>query len=197
VIALSANLVNLTDLRPGRALKAYSVLAVLGVLSVAWSEWRTYTEVPEIVPPPLSDAALSAIVGAFLLGVLLLGPVAAVWRFDLGERAMLGDAGANAMGALAGYVLASNLPLWLLAVVAALLVALNLASERFSFSRVIERNRFLRWIDDLGRLRDDGIDIGPADGEAGNLVERGEGRGAPDADTRDHGQGKDGGNRHT
>jgi len=34
--------------------------------------------------------------------IVLLGPVAAVWRYDLGERAMLGDAGANAAGALAG-----------------------------------------------------------------------------------------------
>jgi hypothetical protein len=83
---------------------------------------------------------------------LVFGPVFAVWRYDLGERAMLGDAGANAAGALAGFLLAWQSPLWLLAVLAVVLLALNLVSERVSFSGVIERVSFLRWLDGLGRL---------------------------------------------
>jgi hypothetical protein len=87
---------------------------------------------------------------------LTLGPVLVVWRYDLGERAMLGDAGANAAGALAGFLLAWRSPLWLLAVLVVVLLALNVASERVSFSEVIERVGFLRWLDGLGRLPADG-----------------------------------------
>ncbi len=37
--------------------------------------------------------------------VVSLGPVVAVWGFDLKERGMLGDAGANAAGVMAGWLL--------------------------------------------------------------------------------------------
>jgi len=84
--------------------------------------------------------------------LVLLGPVIAVCRYDLGERGMLGDAGSNAMGAIIGYLLAASLPTAWLAVVAVALLALNLLSERISFSTVIERFAPLRAIDGLGRL---------------------------------------------
>ncbi|MFA5843409.1 MAG: hypothetical protein WC971_01105 [Coriobacteriia bacterium] len=150
VIALSANLVNLLDLRPGRALKAYSVLAVPAAFGMAWivavGIWR------------VSDPWYSAPVETFLLTaaslLIVLGPVAAVWRYDIGERGMLGDAGANAAGALAGYLLAQVLPLWGLALAAVVLLELNRSSERVSFSAVIERTPLLRAIDRLGRGSD-------------------------------------------
>ena len=150
VIALSANLVNLTDLRPGRALKVYGVLATLGVGLATWTVW-TGSAADGAFGSPLEVVWI----GCFKLSLLalVLGPALAVWRFDLGERAMLGDAGANAMGALAGFLLAWQAPLWLLAVLALALLALNLASERVSFSKVIERTTFLRWLDGLGRLQ--------------------------------------------
>jgi hypothetical protein len=188
-IALCANLVNLTDLRPGRALKSFSALAALAVLAAMW-------RVSALDPRQGDSQAVSLwlpLVAGVVLAVLVLGPVAAVWRYDLGERGMLGDAGSNAMGALAGYLLASSLPLWLLAIVAAALLALNLASERVSFSRVIEERPLLRWIDGLGRLEADGPDGRPVDGDAGNLVEKGEGPMGTDADATDAEQGRDGG----
>jgi hypothetical protein len=167
VISLSANLVNLTDVRPGRALKTYTLLAVTGAGLSLWSMWRAMDpliaassvaadrSVAEAASAglPVGDQGwvwLAAL--AVCLLVFVLGPVFAVWRYDLGERAMLGDAGANAMGALAGLLLARSAPLWLLVALAVVLVALNLASERVSFSSVIERVRVLRWFDDLGRL---------------------------------------------
>jgi UDP-GlcNAc:undecaprenyl-phosphate GlcNAc-1-phosphate transferase len=142
VIALSANLVNLTDLRPGRALKAYTALALVGTVAGAVT----------LSLRGVVIESMTATVGAAV--ALSLGPVLAVWRYDLGEKGMLGDAGANAMGALAGYLLASSLPLWGLAIAAAVLLLLNLASEKVSFSAVIDRNGLLRWVDGLGRVRD-------------------------------------------
>jgi hypothetical protein len=98
---------------------------------------------------------------ALEVAVALLGPVVAVWRFDLGERGMLGDAGANAMGALLGWVVASILAPAALGVYVIAVLALNVASERISFSQVIERNRVLSWFDRLGRLPAD-IEVTPS-----------------------------------
>jgi hypothetical protein len=168
VIALSANLLNLTDLRPGRAMKSYFPIAVVGVGLCTWGFW---TSLQKAVA---STAAASGLTGAadatgglptgvqaWVWGVgsvvcmllLVLGPVMASWKFDLGERAMLGDAGANAMGALAGYLLVRSAPLWLMGVFTLVLLALNLASERVSFTSVIERVPVLAWLDGLGRVK--------------------------------------------
>ena len=71
---------------------------------------------------------------------------------DLRERTMLGDGGANALGAALGVVVADRLSLGVAAAVAGVVVALTLASEAVSFSRVIDRVAPLRWADRLGRL---------------------------------------------
>lgn len=158
VIALTANLVNLTDLRPGRALKSYAVLATIGVGLVTWSTWSAMGTGEFAGLGGVSALVVRVVwIGSAKLALLalVLGPVVAVWRHDLGERAMLGDAGANAMGALAGFLLAWGSPLWLLVVLVVLLVTLNAASERVSFSEVIERVAVLRWLDGLGRLPSD------------------------------------------
>lgn len=140
-IALTANFLNLTDLRPGRALKAYSVLGVVPVALVAL--------VSVIMTRPFAASAL----GYFAeIIIFLIGPVVAVWRYDLGERGMLGDAGANAAGAVAGLMIVLALPLWGIVIYLLVMLALNIASERVSFSEVIERTPVLRRIDAWGRL---------------------------------------------
>jgi uncharacterized membrane protein len=63
---------------------------------------------------------------------------------------MLGDAGANALGAVVGTMVLAG-PMGLVWAAAAVLLALQLASERVSFTRVIESNRVLRAADRLGR----------------------------------------------
>lgn len=143
-IALTSNLLNLTDLRPGRALKAYTVLAVLGVLSTGllFASAVTGVDLPQ---------ESGRLLDMLALGVFVLGPAVAVWRFDLGEVAMLGDAGANPMGVVAGLLIVLGLPLWALLAYAAAVFALNLVSERVSFSRVIEANAILSRIDRMGR----------------------------------------------
>lgn len=149
-IALTSNLFNLFDLRPGRALKAYAFLVPFAVASAVWGvamnsggEWLQARDSSHSV----IDAA-----GLFLF---LLGPLVSVWRFDLAEEGMLGDSGANPMGAVIGLLVVSGLPLWGLVIWTLLVFGLNLASERVSFSAVIEGNALLRRVDAWGRLSED------------------------------------------
>jgi UDP-GlcNAc:undecaprenyl-phosphate/decaprenyl-phosphate GlcNAc-1-phosphate transferase len=118
LIAATANLTNLLDLRPGRAAKAIILL------------------------------------GAGLLGsgaAPVVGVAAGSLPTDLAARSMLGDCGANALGAAVGTAAAQSLrrPFRLLAFGA--VAALNVASELVSFTEVIERTPPLRRLDQLGR----------------------------------------------
>jgi UDP-N-acetylmuramyl pentapeptide phosphotransferase/UDP-N-acetylglucosamine-1-phosphate transferase len=122
LVAGTANLVNLLDLRPGRAGKA-------GVLAAA--------------------AGLGGPAGGLVAGPL--GATAAVLPADLGERVMLGDCGANAVGALLGLRLAALPGRAARAGLLAGVVALTLASEKISFTKVIEATPGLRELDRLGR----------------------------------------------
>jgi UDP-GlcNAc:undecaprenyl-phosphate/decaprenyl-phosphate GlcNAc-1-phosphate transferase len=123
VVASAANAANLLDLRPGRCAKVFLPLWAAGCLvDPGGGAWSA----------GLAGAALAAL------------------AFDLREEGMLGDAGANALGAVVGTLLLAG-PMWLLWAAAAALAALQLASERVSFTRVIEGNRVLRAADRFGR----------------------------------------------
>ena len=124
LVAGAANLTNLFDLRPGRAIKVS--LLVGAALAATGSQAR---------------AGVAAPVGA---AVALLPE-------DLGERAMLGDAGANALGAMVGVTTAAALPRWARLVALAGIVGLTAASEKVSFTKVIARTPALNRLDMLGR----------------------------------------------
>jgi hypothetical protein len=142
-IALSANLINLFDLRPARASKAYILLIDQVFFIIACS-----TLVLVTVTGVLSFWDVMSIHFIYLLW--MLGPIFAIWHFDAGERAMLGDAGANPAGALVG--LYAVMGLWILLPVYVLIVlVLNLLSEKFSFSALIEEMPILKRIDMWGR----------------------------------------------
>ncbi len=81
----------------------------------------------------------------------VLGAAVASLPSDLGQQSMLGDCGANALGAGAATVAAASLPLPVKLPVLLGVTALNLASERVSFTAVIDRTPVLRWLDQLGR----------------------------------------------
>lgn len=74
-------------------------------------------------------------------------------RDDLRATAMLGDTGANAAGALLGLALVERAGLPGRVAALAGLAALTLASERVSFTRVIEAHPVLRRLDEWGRER--------------------------------------------
>lgn len=125
VIAGTANLLNLLDLRPGRAIKVGLAHA------------------PALLLPAPGAALLAAPLGA----------AAGLLPDDLGERTMLGDAGANALGAAIGVALvASYGRIGRLAHLVGI-AGLTLLSERVSFSEVIDQTPALRWLDGLGRRR--------------------------------------------
>lgn len=146
-IALSSNFVNLTDLRPGRAIKVYCAMALLAAMLLA-------VVFRSIAPAATDTRPIDGVATFLTVALMLLGPAVAVARYDLGELGMLGDAGANPMGAVAGMMMVLTLPLWGLALYAVALLVLNLASERVSFSAVIERSAPLRWLDGMGRSRE-------------------------------------------
>jgi UDP-GlcNAc:undecaprenyl-phosphate/decaprenyl-phosphate GlcNAc-1-phosphate transferase len=124
LIAGGANLLNLFDLRPGRAIKV--AVASGGLLALS--------------SPDAAESAAPAV-----------GAALALLPEDLGERAMLGDSGANALGAMIGAAAAVSLPRPARLAVLAGIAGLTAASEKVSFTKVIERTAALHWLDMLGR----------------------------------------------
>ena len=137
LIAGTANLANLLDLRPGRALKATVLVATpLSYFSCAAAKPEASASgasAQRLLASGLNAAAITALVE------------------DLQETTMLGDTGANAAGALLGTSLAAN-DSWKLRLGTTLgVVGLILASEKVSFSKVIAANPALNWLDQLWR----------------------------------------------
>jgi UDP-GlcNAc:undecaprenyl-phosphate GlcNAc-1-phosphate transferase len=126
VLVLATNAFNLLDLRPGRASKAF-VLLGLGLGLGSGSPRQLWT------------------LGLFVSPALVAG------LYDLRERAMLGDTGANLLGALAGLWLVLALSGTGQAIALALLLALTLYGEFRSISGFVERTPGLRHLDSLGR----------------------------------------------
>ncbi|MEO3792070.1 hypothetical protein ABGB14_17815 [Nonomuraea sp. B10E15] len=134
-IAGAANLANLFDLRPGRAIK-------VGLLAGG---------------PLLAASVLRDSPAAAALAAVPLGAAAALLPDDLGERAMLGDAGANSLGALLGLAAVTKLGRPGRYVLLGTVVALTAAAEKISFTKVIAGNPVLNRLDMMGRRP-----VGPA-----------------------------------
>ncbi|WP_433188379.1 hypothetical protein [Actinoallomurus sp. CA-150999] len=135
LIAGTANLLNLFDLRPGRAIKAGLLASPLVFAAPS---------------PSMPRGRFAGLLSGSAVAAAPLGAAIALLPEDLGERAMLGDAGANAFGALIGLSatgLSRRSRLGILAGV----TALNAASEVVSFTKVIRATPPLNWLDQLGR----------------------------------------------
>jgi UDP-GlcNAc:undecaprenyl-phosphate/decaprenyl-phosphate GlcNAc-1-phosphate transferase len=126
VLVLATNLFNLLDLRPGRASKVFVLLGA--GLTLGASDVR-----------PL-----------WALG-LFVGPALVAGVYDLRERAMLGDTGANLLGALAGLWMVLVLSTTGQAVALAVLVAITVYGEFRSISALVEKTPGLRALDSWGR----------------------------------------------
>ncbi|HEX2025127.1 MAG TPA: hypothetical protein VHH92_01900 [Actinomycetota bacterium] len=126
LIVVSINLWNAMDVVPGRALKV-GLVVLAAALVAGWEQ----------------PAGTLAAVG--------IGAALAVLPFDLGERGMLGDAGSNPLGLLAGLALARSLPTWAVAVAAGIGLAAQAAAETVTLSRLIDAVPPFRWLDRAGR----------------------------------------------
>lgn len=126
VLVLATNVFNLLDLRPGRSVKTFVLLGI--GLTLSTQNWE----------------ALAA------MGIFA-GPVLVAGWFDLREKAMLGDAGSNVIGALAGLWMVLTLDTDGQLVALVILLALNLFGEFRSISNVIEKVPGLRHLDSIGR----------------------------------------------
>lgn len=125
-IALACNTVNLFDLRPGRAVKGTVLVGVFVLMASANTAAWTY-------------------VAPLLASLVVYVP------HDLRARAMLGDAGSNAIGGVLGVTAFASLSpggriVWVL-----FLIAVHVLAERGSISRTIERIPALKWLDQWGR----------------------------------------------
>jgi UDP-N-acetylmuramyl pentapeptide phosphotransferase/UDP-N-acetylglucosamine-1-phosphate transferase len=125
LLTLTTNLFNLLDLRPGRCGKAF---VLLGVGLIVAGEGGPF------------DA----------LGVLVAPALVVSW-FDLRERAMLGDTGANLIGGLAGLWLVLALGTTGQAVALVVVLALTVYGEFRSLSALIEKTPLVRQLDSIGR----------------------------------------------
>jgi len=126
VLVLATNTFNLLDLRPGRSVKAFVLLGA--GLTIATT----------------NSTALAG------LGIFL-GPVLVAGFFDLREKAMLGDTGSNAVGALAGLWLVLTLDADGQLIALAVLALVNLFGEFRSISNLVEKVPLVRHLDSLGR----------------------------------------------
>ena len=130
LIALSANAINLFDLRPGRA-GAVFLFCAAGLLSLNW---------------------LNKDSGALCL-LLVTVPTVLVYLRDRRALAMMGDTGSNPLGACIGLALVEQPFLSLRVFALVLLIALHILAERVSITKLIERFALLRALDRLTGVR--------------------------------------------
>lgn len=126
IIALFANMLNLLDLRPGRAVKGYFIfLLLILLLAKGRVDW--------------------------LLIMPVIGAVLVYFPYDLKAKVMMGDAGSNVLGLILGYLCVSYLSLGIRIGVLVFLILMHLYTEKYSLTKTIENNSFLRAIDNWGR----------------------------------------------
>lgn len=126
LVALATNFLNLLDLRPGRAAKGFILLSLL-FLPFAWDKAEE----------------------KFLFACL--GMVLAYLPGDLKARYMMGDAGSNVLGFVAGLLAVRLLPVAGEMALLVFLIFIHLFTEKYSLTEIIAKNRLLNFLDMLGR----------------------------------------------
>lgn len=142
LISLFANFLNLLDLKPGRAGKVFLFLSFFTLLALYFSGLRV----------DIKSAC-------WLLWISFLPPFILILWYDLKEKMMLGDAGSNLLGGFLGFFLCLALADWMVKLgIVILLGLLHLVAEVSSFSYFFENFSFLKFFDNLGRLKEKKIE---------------------------------------
>jgi UDP-GlcNAc:undecaprenyl-phosphate GlcNAc-1-phosphate transferase len=130
LVVLAANTINIFDLRPGRAGKVYLFSFVIILLCSRYFE---------------------DYIGLFL-------PILAIMiyylPFDLKAKVMMGDSGANLLGASLGMMMAWMLSDFSKIVALVILLAIQIIAEKVSLTEVIENTSWLRILDEAGRRKE-------------------------------------------
>lgn len=126
IIALSINAINLMDLRPGRAGKGFLLVAAI---TAAFS-WGNNSIMP-----------LALITGSLVMYL----------PWDLKAKTMMGDTGSNALGLTIGVTAAWAFGSYPKLFFLAFLILFHLYTEKYSLTKVIADNKFLNYLDQLGR----------------------------------------------
>lgn len=126
LVALTTNLLNLFDVRPGRSIKVFFFATILVLI-------------------------LSPSNGSKIILIPLMGSVVAYSIYDISGLAMMGDAGSNVLGMALGLALIEGEAFYIKLILLGLLIVLHVISEYSSFTDIIEKNSFLRLIDQWGR----------------------------------------------
>lgn len=126
LIGLFTNFINLFDLRPGRATKVFALISILFIVFNV-NSYNNY------------------IIISFY-GILIQ-----YISLDLKSKIMMGDTGANVLGYTLGIYCASNFEMIPKIIILILLMLVHLLAEKVSFSKIIENNKILKYLDDIGR----------------------------------------------
>ncbi len=125
-ISLTANLINLLDVKPGRAAKGVIIWIIIFLIFKA--EFETL-----ILLYPIT-----VMIAVFLSG-------------DLQEHFMMGDTGANALGGLLGGITVIFMSFDAKILYLIFLIAVHVLTEFVPLSKIIEKSRILSLVDNLGR----------------------------------------------
>lgn len=128
-IALSANTLNLLDVRPSRALKGFWLLTLVGLIVSRGQGWQS------LLP--------------LMVGTIVYAPA------DFSRKVMMGDAGSNPLGACFSVWALNHWTtpvrwspaIWVLL---AIFIAIQIYAEKRSLTEDIKRIAPLRWFDELG-----------------------------------------------
>lgn len=126
IIALFTNLINLFDLRPGRSIKVFIMISIIMLITSVVKDF---------------DFILYSIYGI----LIVYSPL------DLKAKAMMGDVGSNVIGISLGIYCAYTHGIVSKIIYLIILIIIHIIAEKLSFSRIIDKNKVLKFIDNLGR----------------------------------------------
>ncbi|KAB3537417.1 glycosyltransferase [Alkaliphilus pronyensis] len=126
IIALTTNLINLLDLRPGRGVKAFFLISLLFLMLGLSNESKLFL-------------------------YIVLGYTLVYFPMDLKGKSMMGDVGSNTLGISLGIIAALSFSDTIKLIIILILIIIHLIAEKYSLTRIIKRVKIFNYFDELGR----------------------------------------------